>query len=169
MNAINSDYRVEGVSAVGFKYRDENGETKEKTGFRLLKIADTARSVCISATKVANISSINYQVNNSRIAMGGFFDITDASYGIVEEEPVELLSSSANGNMVLYDLTASTAANTSNNRLFYSVSFVLGTIQGGINIKKSTNSCAAPNDYKVENFDYCSINKFNFAAQANGA
>ena len=169
MNTINSDYRAEGVTAVGFKYRDESGAVKELLGFRLLKVPDATRSVCISATNGALRSTSSYSINNSLIAASGFFDISDASYGVLDGEPVELLSSSSNGNMILYDLTASTADNDSNNALFYSVSFILGTIQGGVNIKKASNSCASPNDYSVENFDYCSINKFNFAAQANGA
>lgn len=168
MDSISANYNTNGVTAVGLKYRDENGN-QQMTGFRLLKVHDTGRSICIAATKVAGNSSIHYSVDNSRIGMGGFFDITSTDYGIVDEEPVELLSNSANGNMVLYDLFASTASNTSNDAMFYSVSFVLGTLQGGINIKKASNNCATPTDYAVENFDYCSINKFNFAAQANGA
>ena len=42
-------------------------------------------------------------------------------------------------------------------------------MQGGINVTAAGNFCAAPNDYgNDQNFDYCSINKFNFAARATG-
>ena len=80
-----------------------------------------------------------------------------------------MASDEKNGGLAIYDLYVSTPAESvAKNNLFYSVSFILGTIQGGINITKSGNFCATPDDYGIENFDYCAINKFNFAAQAVG-
>ena len=173
MKDLNPDYSVDGVKdnkSVGFKYRNEASEviTYPNT-FRLLKILDEGRDVCVAATKAAATTTNGYNVSNAKLAQDGFFDISGSDYSPLAEEPVELLPADADGNMILYDLTASTATNEANDTMLYSVSFILGTIQGGINIKKTGNSCATPGDYEIENFDYCSINKFNFAAQANGA
>ena len=60
------------------------------------------------------------------------------------------------------------ARDIANSSALYSVSFVLGTVQGGIDITKSGGFCATPDDYEDANFDYCTINKFNFAALATG-
>ena len=62
---------------------------------------------------------------------------------------------------------ATPATNDLGKASFYSVSFILGTVQGGINVMSSGNFCKAPEE-DDSNFDYCAINKFNFAAQATG-
>ena len=103
---------------------------------------------------------------------GGAFNLTKSTTAItyppISEEPVELLGGE-NNLLVLYDLSAAIPAqsNASNN-LFYSVSFILATVTGGIDVKATGNFCATPENYELENFDYCSINKFNFAVQATG-
>ena len=100
---------------------------------------------------------------------GSVFDISGEKNESIYDDVVELLSADGNNNMVLYDLSAAAPAyNGLNNALFYSMSFVLGTVQGGINVKASGNFCATPDEYTIENFDYCAINKFNVAVQAIG-
>ena len=148
---INGYPIITGAEQARFIYGSGTGTTI--SGFRLLKIRDDDRAVCISA-------SLNGLSNNT-------FDIR--SYGeIVSEEPIDLLRSNDIG-LALYDLTTVAPADSSAlNSLFYTVSFVLGTAQGGINVAASGNFCAAPNDYQNQNFDYCAINKFNFAARATG-
>ena len=168
LNKINADYRVQTAKPAGLKYKDSAGAVKtiysEDAPFRLLKVEDEDRSVCISATLKA--SGGKYTVDNSNLE--NIFDIS-SGYPIVADEPLDILSNEVGNTIVLYDLLANIAENESNNALFYSVSFILGTVQGGINVKASGNSCATPNEYAIENFDYCSINKFNFAVRANGA
>ncbi len=143
--------KIEGVEMAKFIYGTGSGKTLRD--FRLLKVRDDDRAVCITA-------SINGLSNNT-------FDIR--SYGeIVSEEPIDLLKSNDIG-LALYDLSTSAPADSvALNSLFYSVSFVLGTAQGGINVAASGNFCSTPNDYVDQNFDYCAINKFNFAARATG-
>ena len=143
------------------------------SNFKILKVEDDTRAVCFSATVRANASSYNVKrVGNTGYAreISNNFDIT--GYGIVEEEPIDILSSgeeNIGNNLAIYDLTSAAPAESSaGNSLFYSVSFILGTIQGGINVQTSGNFCATPADYELENFDYCAINKFNFAVQATG-
>ena len=140
----------------------EDGKEKDVTyenRIKLLKVKDNDRQVCISAIadskKRYNIKyDLDSQFSSSEIVKEG-------------EEPVELLAE--NSNMALYDLTTTIPAE-SKDTAFYTVSFILGTIQGGININTIGNACATPKGYNsgIANFDYCAINKFNFAAWAGG-
>ena len=163
-------YEVRSASPATLKFKS-NGSLKESSickntsggtmtcsGFRLLKVKDDSRAVCVSAVG----SSYNTNISNS-------FDISKNG-DTLTDVPIDLLASDGTGEgLALYDLYISVPAESSaKNSLFYSVSFILGTIQGGINIKATGGACAVPKDYRSENFDYCAINKFNFAAQATG-
>ncbi len=159
-------------------YGDEDGEY-----FRLLKVRDDYRAVCVS--KVRTYSGGSYASNyyyasessteektNVYFANTGsqsnVFDISNG-YGMVTEEIVDLLGTDEDDDLVLYDLAISQPAiSTTQENMFYSGSFILGTIRGGINIQSSGQSCAVPENYAEEAFDYCAINKFSFAVQAGG-
>ncbi|MBQ6313576.1 prepilin-type N-terminal cleavage/methylation domain-containing protein [Candidatus Saccharibacteria bacterium] len=145
-----------------FKY-EFNGEEKTLDGFRLLKIRDGARAVCVAA--VGGSDGKKY----SSEAISNEFDITEMNV-VIGEEPVDLLKSDEkSGGLALYNLyVPMPARDIANSSALYSVSFVLGTVQGGIDITKSGGFCATPDDYEDANFDYCAINKFNFAALATG-
>lgn len=189
---FNSDlYSVngDGVSMATLKYKkscdnndgdsDDSCPTIETAeNFRLLKVEDPSRSVCISSVRGSYVKSeedeekARYRItkygaesiNNN----GGEFDIT--TYDVVNEEPVDLLAGEGIG-LAVYDLTSTAPAEGSNTKnLFYAVSFILGSVQGGINIRATGDFCATPEGFnsEVANFDYCAINKFNFAAQAVG-
>ncbi|MBQ3445297.1 prepilin-type N-terminal cleavage/methylation domain-containing protein [Candidatus Saccharibacteria bacterium] len=142
--------------------------------FRLLKIQDTYRGVCAGVTRNTNNSRSSFdtayvaQGGNLPSDFNGKFNMTD--YGAVVEEPVDVIITDKTYDLTLYNLyvprpeISSTQKNT-----FYAVSFILGTVGGGININAHGKSCAPPNDYKNnENFDYCAINKFSFAVQVGG-
>ena len=164
-------YRVQGVASAQLKFKASSSVTnnavcnKQSDGtmncsnFKLLKVMDISRSVCVAT------AGNNYNVGT----IGNVFDITGMSE-VVNETPVDLLSSSeASGGFALYNLFVSGPAESpAKNAQFYSVSFVLGTLQGNADITKTGNFCATPDDYGNENFDYCAINKFNFAAKATG-
>ena len=159
---------VNKVGALSLKYTikdsTESG-TSTAENFKLLKVRDTERTVCkiASGVKVDSVDSNKYEPDD----MPNVIDIS--SMGL-EEAPVDVLA--GNNNLAIYDLDAAPPAEVINvNDMFYTVSFVLGTVQGGINVMAQGNYCAAPEDFNnaaVENFDYCAINKFNFAAQAVG-
>ena len=87
-----------------------------------------------------------------------------------DKNPVVLLANDGSNPLALYSFTSALpAVNGLENAAFYSMSFILGTVQGGINVMSMGNFCEAPeSSSSAENFDYCAINKFNFAAQANG-
>ena len=152
-------------------------------GFRLLKVRDDRRAVCKSANKSEDGSSYNdYQSRDSvHQNLTNVFDISNPDDGEtnankityfkngLEDEGVVILYADDETNpLALYDLTITPPASDSSDRTaFYTGSFILGTLQGGINVKATGNFCKTPEDYD-ENFDYCAINKFNFAAQATG-
>ena len=139
---------IEGASEISLKY----AEGKEIKDFRLLKVRDPNRAVCVVAANAGD-ELINVE-----------------SGGIDGESSVDLLGNTSQyTGLAIYDLTAGAPASSSSlGGLFYSVSFILGTVQGGINVKASGNFCSTPNDYNDKSFDYCAINKFNFAARAIG-
>ena len=167
-----------GMEPLSFKYRRKNGddevieETKEN--FRLLKIKDEKRSVCKYA--IGKNDKESYK-RDGIIDMTDVSDMADVPYGdalfdddvIFNGEAMELLSADEqSAGLALYDLYSSApATNTLGTVSLYSVSFVLGTVQGGANIRAAGDFCKAPAEADG-NFDYCAINKFNFAAQANG-
>ena len=163
---------------------DDNGEP-----VRLLKVRDDTRMVCASVMMHAimkksgvdlNAAHNNYMtqaevqkiVNDEKILSGGYIDISDAFFPRITDEnrPIEVLTRDTYNDIVLYDLeTAEPALSTTRRNMFYSVSFILGTSRGGINILARGNNCKPPEGYSDEDFDYCAINKFSFAVQANGA
>ena len=179
-----ADYKINNsdtpqMASLTYKVVDGSGETKSRTipasgeePFKLLKIADEERAVCKSATRgtkngakgLGNRYDYADDLNDS--SRPAEFDITN--YNAVAEQPYDVLIGSK--ALAIYDLSAATPAESSTfNNMFYSVSFVLGTIQGGANVLSTGDFCKPPEDRSNrENFDYCAINKFNFAAQANG-
>ena len=185
-----NDYTVQsGVSAATFSYSYIEGGTRRDvatpvTGFKLLKVEDNNRAVCKAAAGVARATPDYMDGVRAGSELGNNFDITckdldeyHVPVGVcdaVDKDTIDtdiLDKNKGYGGMALYDLTAMPPASSpGTNNLFYAVSFILGTVQGGINVNTSGNYCATPEGYNasVENFDYCAINKFNFAAQATG-
>ena len=181
---FSDDYTMqEGVEMASLRYKVGNGEEKVASGFKLLKIRDESRKVCEAAIRY---KKVNDSIDNSY--GNGFFqsEINMAKFTNTDEEPIEYLSnkltnvneetgepltSDRDSNLAIYymDTSISEQIGVTKNAYYFS-SFVLGTVQGGINIGASGNFCAAPEgiNSEVENLDYCAINKFNFAALAVG-
>lgn len=157
-------YRVNEQPA-SFTYAEADGTTHTLTDFRLLKIADPSRLVCVSS--VLQYNDKNYIVSS---VPSGQFDISDLNkYRPITEPPIDILLSKSILSLALYNFhIVRPAQNFITKNAFYSGSFILATIQGGINIKSQGDYCAPPDQYDIELFDYCAINKFNFAAQAIG-
>ena len=157
------------VVLIGHTIRDSSDSADRP--FRLLKVRDDYRSVCVSVAndsgKYIKASSIKEKIQTAEILHNNTFDVT--SYRALDEEPVDLVLADTDNSLALFDLYVSRPAeSTTQKNMFYAVSFILGTVDGGANIMAKGNACAPPSDYKVEDFDYCAINKFNFAIQANG-
>ena len=168
-----SGSKVEQESAT-FKYSyKEDGATKTEVVdylFRILKIKDENRAVCASRTIGSNSNGRPIYIDASNIWKSSgdvTFDISDSVP--LDEKPVDLILIDSDNDLALYDLSiAKPAESSTRENLFYSASFILGTIEGGVNIKANGRSCDTPTDYVNELFDYCAINNFNFAVQANG-
>ncbi len=135
----------------------ESGDNVEGGGYvRLLKIADDKRAVC--ASKVSE----DYEPDWS----SGEFDISDTL--AMNGEPEEILSSDGHNELAVFYLDAAIPAESKQSKdIFYSVSMILGTTNGGIDLSKGGDFCATPGQ-ALENMDFCAVNKFNFAVQANG-
>ena len=144
--------------------------------FKLLKIKDEGRAICRSVF-TRNGDGYTYPRSYNGIRNSVFSVDYDASNP--EMAPEDLIAKES--NLALYDLEIGTPSMGANDRsMLYPVSFVLGTIQGGVDVTVAGDNCAPPEAEgegsgtnkgyraKFENSDYCSINKFNFAAQAIG-
>lgn len=149
-------------------YKDGSDDQKVFEGFRLLKIFDISRSVCVAMTLDGSAdasSDKNYQAGLAEFS--GTIDISD--FGNIVEEPLELLSQSNEFDLALYGLAVARPAQDSLTRnMLYSGYFILATVRGGVNILTDSNYCSAPDEYDSSAIEYCAINKFNFAIQANG-
>jgi type II secretory pathway pseudopilin PulG len=141
--------------------------------YRLLKMRDVGRRLC---DRDLLTSSAGLTCNNaSRLTcqVGGINNLAPAIFGFSNQ--VELISS---GGMELalfsFDIFEPARSNITGH-VFYAGSFILGTPRGARTDASgalfSTDACHPPVDTAVDKFDfqYCSINKFNFAASSLGA
>lgn len=170
---FSSDYKVGsgGVGSAKLTYKKAGGSEQTIEGFRLLKVRDVSRAVCTSVTQLKNnvidrntynLSSISNDFNIARAVVG------DNPIEL-SEDPEDLLENE--GGLALYNLTTDFALQQGvGKNVYYYSTFVLSTITGGADIKASGDYCVSPEGGSsgLENFDYCAINKFNFAAMANG-
>ena len=140
------------------------GETSTISNFRLLKIDDPSRMVCMTHLVDLNNDDKTYSLTNSNE-----FDISENIFGSeynLSAPPTELITST--GSLALYDLTVfPPTQDSTSKRLFYSASMILATISGGINILSTGDYCD-PTSHNFLEFDYCAVNKFNFAMRATG-
>ncbi|MBQ3309853.1 prepilin-type N-terminal cleavage/methylation domain-containing protein [Candidatus Saccharibacteria bacterium] len=138
------------------KYKIKNSagivEDRTVTDYRLLKIRDQERTVC--ATHVNG----NYSGKNDRTY----------NIGLVNYTPEELLTVSED-NLAIYDLKIfPPSQHFLSFHSFYSGTFILATIPGGVDITGSGDYCKNEPDGLNTDFAYCAINKFNFAMRATG-
>lgn len=149
-------------------YKDDSGNQKVLEGFRLLRVSDPARSICVAMTLEGSANgsvATNYQIGLTDFS--GAIDITDL--GNVINEPLELLSQDNEFDLALYGLAvARPAQDLLTRNMLYSGYFILATVRGGVNILADSDYCSTPADYDSSATEYCAINKFNFAIQANG-
>lgn len=149
-----------GAQPAVFKYKDSNSNTENSMeGFRLLKVRDSSRAVCVSRL------SENYSSDRDGSSEFNLGDMRLSSNATL----IDILKNENRNNLALYDLNvARPAEDLTTGNAFYSVSFVLGTAESGMNIKAKGKSCSSESA-GAGSFDYCAINKFNFAVQVNGA
>lgn len=168
-----SEREVRGTvpAVLGTRYSSTGDFNEKYSGFRLLKIYDGERTVCVNAMRDQNGPgrSTDYKriANYQNNLISNEFVISEAMIDENEEDAVELMKRNES-DLVLYELYISKPALSSTRQnLFYAASFIIGTRRGGINIKEAGNSCKPPSDDYSE-LEYCAINKFNFAVMAGG-
>ncbi|MBR6965442.1 hypothetical protein IKH83_04005 [Candidatus Saccharibacteria bacterium] len=161
---FSDNYEVTIPSATLHYKLDGESNVKNISDFRLIKIKDPNRVVCIS-----KITANGYTKNTDLFgSLNGNFNLTSSSDAF-KEDAIDMLENDTYSDLAFYDLSVfRPAVDTTKRNVFYNGSFILATIAGGINITASGDYCATPEEYDIEDFDYCAINKFNFAIQASG-
>ncbi|MDO4967249.1 MAG: hypothetical protein Q4E70_00565 [Candidatus Saccharibacteria bacterium] len=122
--------------------------------FRLLKVSDFNRELCTE-----HMDNSQYLYDDSPV-----YTLS----GMAPETNEELLDNSEN-NLALYDMSIfAPTVHELTSSAYYSGTFILATLRGGIDINSTGEFCSDPPDNLNTDFAYCAINKFNFAMQANG-
>ena len=155
--ASGQDYRAT------FSYKlSQSGNTavtKEIKNFRLLKIPDGSRQLCSAHTDSdynTPPSSNHYNLANTTNTL------------TLSKAPVEQLAEDTKG-LALYDFRVFPPTQHQISRhSFYSGTFILATIAGGVDITGAGDYCQDAPDGLNTDFAYCAINKFNFAMRATG-
>ncbi|MCL1839631.1 prepilin-type N-terminal cleavage/methylation domain-containing protein [Candidatus Saccharibacteria bacterium] len=130
------------------------GDSGDKVGvYKMARVLDTDRSVCS-----------NVVANPSR----GIIDVLG--------EPIELINNDES-DLIIYDFSVFPASQHDiTGQTFYSATFILATMRGGINIMSSGDYCDVEGRTAdsgsifglTSDFNYCAVNKFNFAMRATG-
>ncbi len=133
-------------SGSGFSF---NGNSS----FRLLRIYDSGRAICGSQRVEGN------RINPARSAFSNPSGIA----------PVELLADNED-DLAIYDLRVFPATRSNvTGHIYYSATFILATLRGGVDIFANGDFCTAEASTTLAtDFNYCAINKFNFAIRATG-
>ena len=85
-------------------------------------------------------------------------------------QPVELITKDE-VDLAIYDFTVLPATQSvTTKQAFVSISFILATLKGGVNIKANGDFCQGSDvsEYSDYDFDYCAVNKFNFSVRTGG-
>ncbi len=133
----------------GYKYQAAINGVKN---YRLARTFDPGGGLCNT-----NVDSATYEYKSG---------VDSPSYSA--SSPEELLST-AEADLALYDLRIfHPARHDYSGQAFYTGTFVLATLQGSVDIRSSGEYCKAPKDAYFDEFTYCALNKYNFAAEATG-
>lgn len=160
----NTGYAINNGRTESIRLRYGDADTEYSSdNFRLLRITDSDNRIC-----GYNLQSDSYGYNIPT-ANNPVLDFTTGGGGSFDSEPIELLGNSEN-NLALYDFVVfPSALHTVTQHSFYSATFVLATINGGVDIMAAGDYCTeAPTDGLDTDFNYCAVNKFNFAVRATG-
>lgn len=187
--AWNTEYTLRndnpGQKWLSLRYNDASGHEQTKGAsrnemFRLIRIEDSTRRIC-SATVNTDYES-NFPTSTI-IDARKYLDSDDSPLLLDDSEIKSDLLVSSDIDLVLYELTVFPYSHddiTGHN--LYAGTFTLGTRRGDIDIQSSSDFCknSSKTLYGDESetagstgnlgaeFNYCAINKFNFAARSAG-
>lgn len=128
-----------------------------------------------------NISKMS--TSHMLTGINGNVDLADSLSGIpsVSQSDVYDIIGSTKGegiDMALYDFNVQPAyMNDSTDQVIYNISFILGTVYGGINIMANGDYCKGEeanflsntnNEFSSSGLEYCSVNRFEVTIQQSG-
>ena len=152
----NEDY-TPGLGATKGRFYIETGGIRklDNENYRLLKVQDFDRSLCKQHLS-SNKNLYAYDANSDYVL--------DFEPGV----KTDLLDKTEN-NLAIYDMTIfSPTIHKVTSAGYYSGTFILATLRGGIDITATGDFCTDPPDGLSTDFTYCAINKFNFSMRASG-
>ncbi len=129
----------------------------EENYYKFARIPDTSRKACERSDE----DSMNLKSK-----------VTEVS----DKRDIVSLISDDDADLALYDFVILPATqNNKTGQIFYSGMFILATIRGGVNVLTNGDFCTGSeimysNNVESTNqeFNYCAVNKFNFAMRATG-
>lgn len=148
-------------------YLNTKGQQATSDNFKMIRFKDRNYRTC---SAIAN--------NKTDFENYGRVDITELPNGApyVIEQPEEGFLDSTDVDLYLYELTVfPISQDIVTLRAFFSGTFILATNRGDVNILRSGEYCNTNNPLGTgtifdlgSEFNYCAINKFNFAARTAG-
>lgn len=175
----NTYYGKEANRTVSLRYNDSTTGTTGAvlTDFRLARFEDKTYRACSASTnpynyapELENSTNANYEIDIRELANGAPNATPTPTQGFLNSFDLDLM---------LYEFTIFPISQDEVTlRTFMSGTFILATERGRVNIVRSGDYCdvngentddttSMLNDLGSE-FNYCSINKFNFAARTAG-
>jgi len=140
--------------AATFHYGDDH----QTSDFRILKVPDYTREVC-----TRNLDSDKYMYK------GDYHYYLKSGDTNSFEELLDRDTDGTNTHLALYDFVIyPPAVHNTTSSAFYSGTFILASLRGGININATGEYCSEPAETLSTDFAYCSINKYNFSMRAAG-
>lgn len=167
----NTQYGLdENKFTLSLRYLNEDGieQNIQPKDARLIRIQDRTYRVCSAYLEKQSEepgSSNNWEINITREAKNGTMNrIARPTDGYLNAFDLDLL---------LYELTIQPISQDSITlRTYMTGNFILATARGGIDITASGDYCQNSETSSLDNlgaeFNYCAINKFNFAARTAG-
>lgn len=182
----NTYYGLRDKQTLTLRYRDKNNNNVEVKDTRLLKIKDSTYRVC---SAVMNSDYTSQFTSNMTI------DITTLAHSrptdehplwnVIQDPPQEGMLNQFDLDLALYEFTVFPISQDSVTlRTYMSGTFILATFRGNVDIMRSGDYCSPGGTYVDADgntvtdtsslgnlgskFNYCAINKFNFAARTAG-
>ena len=149
-----------------FRINTSDGQTITP---RLARFVDRQRFAC--AHEPMSADGTFKPATNTDYKSGAYtFDLHE----IASSDDITELISRDEMDLAIYDLRILPATqNDTTKQIFFSGSFILATLRGGVNIESNGDFCTGEGnldgtDFALNDFDYCAVNKFNFSARATG-
>lgn len=162
----------------------KNGSTEQINDFKIARFKDRTYRACSTNVSRSDYNTVNLQntrtINITTYANGGSLRINNIDTDFLETSvDGSGRENDAEINLDLYELTIFPVSQDAVTlRAFFSGTFILGTERGNASILRSGDYCDVTNGQNIgsgslqdlgSEFNYCGINKFNFAARTAGS